>query len=58
MKPEVYERCFKQAGFEEFSWQPLNLDTREVDPEGYWDDFLNNPHTIGFTAKYPVDNNQ
>lgn len=47
--PETYARAFEAAGFRDFRWLPVSLDPAERD-NPFWDDFLQNPPVIAFTA--------
>ena len=39
LRPQTYEEAFRKAGFSEFSWQRVLLDTSEKD-NPYWEDFF------------------
>lgn len=47
--PETYRRAFAEAGFHEFRWLGVSLDPAERG-NPFWDDFLENPPVIAFTA--------
>lgn len=50
--PAAYEAAFREAGFRDFRWVPVELDpARRDDP--FWDDFMANPPIIAFEATIP-----
>ena len=49
LRPETYSEAFAEAGFHDFRWLGVSLDPSERD-NPFWDDFLNNPPVIAYTA--------
>ena len=49
LRPETYSEAFAEAGFHDFRWLGVALDPSERD-NPFWDDFLNNPPVIAYTA--------
>ena len=49
LRPETYSEAFAAAGFRDFRWLDVSLDPSERD-NPFWDDFLNNPPVIAYTA--------
>ncbi len=51
LRPETYEKAFKQAGFTQFAWQKVLLAPSEV-RNSYWDDFFKDePPFIAMVAE-------
>ena len=49
LRPETYSEAFAEAGFHDFRWLGVSLDPSERD-NPFWDDFLNNPPVMAYTA--------
>ena len=49
LRPETYSEAFAEAGFHDFRWLGVSLDPSERD-NPFWDDFLNDPPVIAYTA--------
>jgi len=49
LSPETYADSFREAGFKDFRWLGVSLDPAERG-NPFWDDFLENPPVIAFTA--------
>ena len=55
LRPETYRKAFEEAGFRDFRWLGVSL-RPDARGDPFWDDFLNDPPTIAFTAsKEPAD---
>ena len=50
LSPETYTEAFENAGFRDFRWLGVSLHPDERS-NPFWDDFLNNPPVIAFTAR-------
>jgi len=50
LSPETYQEAFKQAGFREFNWVPIELDPEVQDKEFWKDFFAGQPPFIAMTA--------
>ena len=51
LKPETYERAFKEAGFSEFQWERVLLAPSEQG-SSFWDEFFNDePPMIAMSGK-------
>jgi toxoflavin synthase len=50
--PHTYETAFAQAGLKDFKWEGPYLHPEHQHPSkfGYWEDFMNHPPLIGFSA--------
>ena len=49
LQPQTYDRAFQEAGFRDFRWLGVSLDPEERG-NPFWDEFLNDPPMIAFTA--------
>ncbi len=49
LSPEIYSEAFTATGFPDFRWVGVLLDPEERG-NPFWDDFLNSPPVIAFTA--------
>jgi ubiquinone/menaquinone biosynthesis C-methylase UbiE len=49
LSPQTYERAFRNAGFEDFKWQNVQLDPNAPDSH-YYSDYLSYPDAIAMTA--------
>ncbi len=49
LRPETYAEAFAEAGFHDFRWLGVSLHPAERG-NPFWDDFLNNPPVIAYTA--------
>ena len=49
LSPETYAEAFRKAGLRDFRWLGVSLDPEERG-NPFWDDFLNDPPVIAFSA--------
>ncbi len=49
LKPETYRDAFRESGFRDFRWLGVSLDPAERE-NPFWNDFLDNPPVIAYTA--------